>query len=111
MYMTLFLPTQIAARVGIGAEARVVFDGLADQVIPAKVSFVASRAQFTPKEVETRTEREKLSFRIKVQLDSEFLYTHTALAKAGIPGVAYIRIDPNAEWPEHLRTADDGSQP
>jgi HlyD family secretion protein len=79
MYMTLFLPTQIAARVGIGAEARVVFDGLADQVIPA--------------------------------LDSEFLYTHTALAKAGIPGVAYIRIDPNAEWPEHLRTADDGSQP
>ncbi len=108
MYMTLFLPTQIAARVGIGAEARVVFDGLADQVIPAKVSFVASRAQFTPKEVETRTEREKLSFRIKVQLDSEFLYAHAALAKAGVPGVAYIRIDPNAEWPAHLRTADNG---
>ena len=80
-------------------------------MIPAKVSFVASRAQFTPKEVETRTEREKLSFRIKVQLDSEFLYTHTALAKAGIPGVAYIRIDPDAEWPAHLRTADDGSRP
>ncbi len=102
MHMTLFLPTQDATRVGIGAEARVVLDGLADQVIPAKVSFVAPRAQFTPKEVETRTEREKLAFRIKVQLDSEFMYTHAALAKAGVPGVAYIRLDPSAKWPEHL---------
>ena len=108
MYMTLFLPTHDAAKVGIGAESRVVFDGLPDHVIPAKVSFVAPRAQFTPKEVETRTEREKLAFRVKVQLDSEFLYTHAALAKAGVPGVAYIQLDPNAKWPEHLRTTTKG---
>ncbi len=110
MHMTLFLPTQDATRVGIGAEARVVFDGLADRVIPARVTFVAPRAQFTPKEVETRTEREKLAFRIKVQMDSEFLYTHTALAKAGVPGVAYIRLDPNAKWPEHLEPAENGTR-
>ncbi len=106
MYMTLFLPTQHATRVGIGAEARVVFDGLADRVIPARVSFIAPHAQFTPKEVETRSEREKLAFRIKVQLDSEFLYTHAALAKAGVPGVAYIRLDPTAKWPEHLQPVE-----
>ncbi len=110
MYMTLFLPTQGATRVGIGAEARILFDGLTDQVIPARVSFVAPRAQFTPKEVETRTEREKLAFRIKVKLDREFLYAHAALAKAGIPGVAYIRVDPNAKWPQHLQPTESTQQ-
>jgi HlyD family secretion protein len=110
MYMTLFLPTQGATRVGIGAEARILFDGLTDQVIPAKVSFIAPRAQFTPKEVETRTEREKLAFRIKVKLDSEFLYAHAALAKAGIPGVAYIRVDPNVKWPQHLQPKESAQQ-
>ena len=102
IYMTLFLPTFEAARVAIGAEARVVLDGIPDMAIPAHVSYVAPRAQFTPKEVETRTEREKLMFRLKVQLDADFLKTHSALAKTGIPGVAYIRLDEEAEWPEHL---------
>jgi len=108
IYMTLFLPTQAAARVSIGAEARVVLDGMADRVIPARVSFVAPRAQFTPKEVETRTEREKLMFRLKVQLDAAFLETHAAFAKMGIPGIAYIRLDPAAQWPEHLRAEMNG---
>jgi len=107
IYMTLFLPTKDAARAGIGTEARVVLDGIPDVVMPAIVSFVAPRAQFTPKEVETRTEREKLMFRLKVQLDAGFLKANTALAKTGIPGVAYIRLDAASEWPENLRIARD----
>ncbi len=107
IYMTLFLPTHEAARVGIGAEVRVVLDGIPDMVMPAYVSYVAPRAQFTPKEVETRTEREKLMFRLKVQLDADFLKAHAALAKTGIPGVAYIRLDQDAEWPEYLLVEED----
>ncbi len=103
--MTLFLPTQEAARVAVGAEARVVLEGM-EVVIPAKVSFVAPQAQFTPKEVETRTEREKLMFRLKVQLDAGFLKTHAALAKTGIPGVAYIRLDAHAAWPASLQSVE-----
>ncbi len=106
IYMTLFLPTQGAARVAVGAEARVVLEGIEEVAIPAKVSFVAPRAQFTPKEVETRTEREKLMFRLKVQLDAGFLKKHAALAKAGIPGVAYIRVDANTAWPASLQSAE-----
>jgi len=106
IHMTLFLPEQAAARAGIGAEARVVLDGVPDRVIPATVSFVAPRAQFTPKEVETRTEREKLMFRVKVQLDAGFLERHVELAKAGIPGIAYVRLEGDAEWPEGLRAAE-----
>jgi HlyD family secretion protein len=102
VYMTVFLPTKQAARVSVGADARIKLDGLPDQMIPAKVSFVAPRAQFTPKEVETRTEREKLMFRVKVTIDPDFLETHGEIAKTGVPGVAYIRLDQNAEWPELL---------
>lgn len=103
VHMTIFLPTQHAARLAVGADARVVLDGIPDMVIPARVTFVAPRAQFTPKEVETRTEREKLMFRIKVKIQSEFLKTHVELTKTGVPGEAYVRIDSNAEWPDELK--------
>lgn len=106
IYMTLFLPTQEVARVAIGAEALVVLDGIEEIIIPAKVSFVAPRAQFTPKEVETRTERDKLMFRLKVQLDAGFLETDAAFTKPGIPGVAYIRLDANAPWPGPLQSVE-----
>lgn len=105
VYMTIFLPTRQAAGLAVGADAIVELDGLPDLFIPAKVSFVAPRAQFTPKEVETRTEREKLMFRIKVQLDNAFLEDHPELSKTGIPGVAYIRLTPQAQWPEIFQTA------
>ncbi len=103
VYMTIFLPTHYAAKVAIGAEARIVLDGLPGYVISASVSFVAPRAQFTPKEVETRTEREKLVFRVKLKLDSELLKNQPELAKTGVPGVAYIRHEQNMQWPEQLQ--------
>jgi HlyD family secretion protein len=103
VYMTIFLPTEEAGRALIGAEGRIVLDAAPHLVIPAAVSFVAPRAQFTPKEVETRTEREKLMFRVKVRIDPELLARHSDRVKTGLPGVAYVRLDSRAEWPEHLR--------
>jgi HlyD family secretion protein len=103
VYMTIFLPTRLAGRVRIGADARLVFDALPDLTVPAKVSFVAPEAQFSPKEVETRTEREKLMFRIKVKIAPELLLQHLADVKTGVPGVAYVRLDPEAQWPEDIR--------
>jgi len=102
VYMTIFLSTRHAARLAIGATARIVLDGIPDMAIPARVTFVAPRAQFTPKEVETRSEREKLMFRVKVKIQPDFLKKYVELTKTGIPGEAYVRIDSNAEWPEHL---------
>ncbi len=102
VYMTLFLPARFAGRVAIGAEARIVLDTAPNVAIPAKVSFVSPKAQFTPKEVETQTEREKLEFRIKVQIDPQLLKTYRDRAKTGLPGVAYVRVDTAADWPEKL---------
>jgi HlyD family secretion protein len=102
VYMTIFLPAEEAGRAVIGSEGRIVLDAAPHLVIPAAVSFVAPRAQFTPKEVETRTEREKLMFRVKVRIDPELLARHADKVKTGLPGMAYVRLDARAEWPEHL---------
>jgi len=103
MFMTVYLPTDKAGQVALGSAARIVLDALPGQVIPATVSFVAPKAQFTPREVETRTEREKLMFRLKVKPDTAWLAAHRDLAKGGMPGVAYVRFDANVTWPANLQ--------
>ena len=102
VFMTVYLPSDKAGQLAIGSEAKVVLDARPDEVIPAKVSFVADRTQFTPKDVETRSEREKLMFRVKVKIDADWLAAHQALAKPGMPGVAYLRLDEQKAWPDPL---------
>jgi HlyD family secretion protein len=103
VYMTFFLPTEKAGRVGLGAEVRVVLDAAPEYVIPAKVSFVADVAQFTPKTVETAEERQKLMFRVKAQIAPDLLRQHLHQVKTGLPGMAYVRLNPEAEWPAELQ--------
>jgi HlyD family secretion protein len=102
VYMTFFLPEPVAGRVALGAEARIVLDAAPGFTVPAKISFVASVAQFTPKTVETASERQKLMFRVKAQIDRELLVRHIEQVKTGLPGVAWVRLDAQAVWPEQL---------
>ncbi len=103
VYMTFFLPTAQAGRVALGTEVRLVLDAAPRYVIPAKATFVADVAQFTPKTVETEEERQKLMFRIKAQIAPDLLRKYIQQVKTGLPGVAYVRIDPEAEWPTNLQ--------
>jgi HlyD family secretion protein len=104
VYMVLFLPEVLAGQVRLGAEARILLDAQPDLVIPARVSFVAPEAQFTPKQVETRSEREKLVFRIKARISPELLARYASWIKGGLPGVGYVRLDPTRGWPERLKS-------
>jgi HlyD family secretion protein len=103
VYMTFFLPTQDAGRVAIGTEIRLVLDAAPQYVIPSRASFVADVAQFTPKTVETAEERQKLMFRIRAQIPPDLLREHIRQVKTGLPGMAYVRLDPQAEWPPELQ--------
>jgi len=102
VYMTIFLPTSQAGRVTVGSDARITLDPIPDYVIPAQVSFVAAEAQFTPKSVETRSEREKLMFRVKIKIDPELLRAYRDRVKTGVPGEAYVRLDQDTSWPQWL---------
>jgi HlyD family secretion protein len=102
VYMTFFLPTAVAGRVAIGTDARIVLDAAPERVIPAYISFVADVAQFTPKTVETAGEREKLMFRVRAQIPRDLLVKYRGQVKTGLPGVAYVRLDPDIAWPERF---------
>lgn len=103
VYMTFFLPSAQAGKVALGQEVHLVIDAAPEYVIPAKVSYVASVAQFTPKTVETANEREKLMFRVKARLDPALLAKYITYVKTGVPGMAYMRLDPQVEWPAELQ--------
>lgn len=104
VYMTFFLPSKLAGRVALGSQARIVLDAAPNQPIPASISFVSATAQFTPKNVETAVEREKLMFRVKAQIPPKLLLEHLEQVKTGLPGVAWVRLDKNQPWPESLRS-------
>jgi HlyD family secretion protein len=102
VYMTVFLPTSEAGLLRLGGDGRLIFDAAPQYVVPATVTFVAPEAQFTPKYVETRLEREKLMFRVKLSIPAEILEGHANVVKSGVPGVAYVRLSEEAEWPPRL---------
>ncbi|MFA5180004.1 MAG: HlyD family efflux transporter periplasmic adaptor subunit [Syntrophales bacterium] len=103
VYMTFFLPTAVVGRVALGTEVRLILDTATKYVIPAQVSFVADVAQFTPKTVETASEREKLMFRVRAQIPIGLLKNNITQVKTGLPGMAYIRLDSAMPWPAHLQ--------
>jgi HlyD family secretion protein len=102
VYMTFFVADAAAGKLAIGSEVHVVLDAAPQYVIPAKITFVSSTAQFTPKTVETASERQKLMFRVKARIDRELLQKHLKVVKTGLPGIAWLKLDPKAEWPKEL---------
>ena len=103
VYISFFLPETAAGRVALGTEVRIVLDAAPQYVIPARVSFVASTAQFTPKTVETASERQKLMFRVKARIAPELLKRHLAQVKTGLPGMAWVKLDAQQDWPARLQ--------
>ncbi|MGY1450648.1 efflux transporter periplasmic adaptor subunit [Pseudomonas sp. GW456-L14] len=98
-YMNLYLSASVTGRLAVGSEARILLDALPDQPLPAKISFVAAKSQFTPKEVETRDERQKLVFRVKLRLTQP---SAVPQAKPGMPGAGYVRTA-TVGWPANLQ--------
>lgn len=99
VYMTVFLPTSVAGRLKVGDDARLVLDAASQFVIPARVSFVAEEAQFTPKYVETATERDKLVYRVKLQVPTDVASQYAQYVKAGLTGNGYVRANSQTPWP------------
>jgi HlyD family secretion protein len=64
---------------------------------------VSPEAQFTPKFVETQSEREKLMFRVKIQVPKEVADQYVESIKTGVRGMGYIKVKPSALWPARLQ--------
>ena len=102
VYMEIYLPSDQAAALKTGAPARITVDYEPDKSAAAYVSFVSPEAQFTPKQVETKSEREKLMFRVKLQIPPELVTHYVERIKTGVRGVGYVKVRPDATWPQWL---------
>jgi HlyD family secretion protein len=105
VYMDVFLPTLVAGKLEIGSDARILLDAYPGKPIPAKVSFLAEQAQFTPKMVETRDDRDKLMFRVRVRIDPSRTSGRPEAVRSGLPGLAYVKTDPAQAWTPALQGA------
>jgi len=103
VYMEIFLPSELAASLKVGAEGRITVDYDPVHAVAGYVSFVSPEAQFTPKQVETRTEREKLMFRVKIQVPKELASQYVERIKTGVRGVGYVKVREDAVWPPRLQ--------
>jgi HlyD family secretion protein len=102
VYMEIFLPSDQAAALKTGAPARITVDYEPEKSAAAYVSFVSPEAQFTPKQVETKSEREKLMFRVKIQIPPELVTHYIERIKTGVRGVGYVKVNPDATFPQWL---------
>jgi HlyD family secretion protein len=104
VYMEIFLPSADASQVKLGAEGRITVDYEPGRAAIGYVSFVSPEAQFTPKEVETKSEREKLMFRVKIQLPKALVAHYIQHIKTGVRGVGYVKVKDSAVWPDWLQS-------
>jgi len=94
LYLKVYIPGKEIGKVRLGLPARVYIDAFPDEPVHATVRYIASRAEFTPKEVQTPDERVKLVYAVKLYLDENPKHR----LAPGLPADAVIRWQEDAPW-------------
>jgi len=85
MKMTVYVSEVDLARIRLGDDAKVVLDGMPNHSFDGKVIYISPTAEFTPKNIETKEDRIKLVFGVKIGIANPENYL-----KAGLPADATI---------------------
>jgi HlyD family secretion protein len=94
LYLKVFVPEIQIGKVRLDLPARIHTDAFPDQPVEATVRYIASKAEFTPKEVQTPDERVKLIYPVKLYLKDNPDHRLTP----GLPADAIIRWKDNVAW-------------
>lgn len=94
LYLQVYVPEIQIGKIRLGLPARIFIDAFPDRPFPAVVRYIASRAEFTPKEVQTPDERVKLTYAVKLYLEENPDHRLTP----GIPADAVIRWQEDVAW-------------
>ena len=94
LHLKVYVPENMIGQLRLGLPAKIYSDAFPDEPYDATVSYISSRAEFTPKEVQTPDERVKLVYAVKLAVNDNTDHRLTP----GIPADAVIRWDDSAEW-------------
>lgn len=104
-YLKVFLPQKEVNLLKVGDKARIYLDAMPKEPFPAYVSYISQRAEFTPKFVETKEQRESLVFEVRLRPR-----TPTAQLKPGMPAEARIQWKEGIPFIEKHELSGKGKQ-
>jgi len=87
VYVMIYVTELELGRVKLGSAAEVSIDSYPNRVFPGKVTYISSEAEFTPKNIQTKEDRVKLVFGVKIEIENK-----DEILKPGLPADAVIRI-------------------
>jgi HlyD family secretion protein len=93
-WVNLYIGERDLGRVHLGMRAEVTVDSFPKDPFPGTVTFVADRAEFTPKNIQTPDERVKLVYRVKVEVA-----TRGQALKPGMPADTVLPLDQDGTQP------------
>jgi HlyD family secretion protein len=94
LYLKVFVPEVQIGKVRLDLPAKIYTDAFPDRPFDATVRYIASKAEFTPKEVQTPDERVKLMYPAKLYLNENPDHSLTP----GLPADAIIRWKEDVAW-------------
>lgn len=94
LYLKVYVPEVQIGKLRLDLPARIYTDAFPDQPFEATVRYIASKAEFTPKEVQTPDERVKLIYPVKLYLTANPDHRLTP----GLPADAVIRWREDVAW-------------
>jgi HlyD family secretion protein len=92
VYVMIYVTENELGRVRLGGSAEIKIDSFPNKIFEGKVTYISSEAEFTPKNVQTKEDRVKLVFGVKVEIENR-----EGLLKPGLPADAVIRVGPEAK--------------
>jgi HlyD family secretion protein len=92
VYVMIYVTEKELGRVKLGGPAEVKIDSFPDKVFEGTITYISSEAEFTPKNIQTKEDRVKLVFGVKVEIENR-----EGFLKPGLPADAVIRVGPVAK--------------
>lgn len=88
LYLKIFIPTEMIGKIQVGDEALIYPDSLPNTAFTAKVKKINSKAEFTPKNIETKSQRANMVFEVKLKI----IDNKERKLKPGMPAEAQINL-------------------
>jgi HlyD family secretion protein len=85
--LLVYVNEQDLGKVKLGQQVDITIDAFPNKIYEGKIIYISPEAEFTPKNIQTKEERTKLVFAVKVRIDNPNLEL-----KAGLPADARIKI-------------------
>ena len=89
VYVMIYVTEKELGRVRLGDAAEIKIDAFPDRPFEGRITYISPEAEFTPKNVQTKEDRVKLVFGVKVEIENR-----DGLLKPGLPADAVLRVAP-----------------